>query len=93
MTLLSNWPAWYTAIVLIVMVVALVREVARPDLVLLGSLALMMIAGILSPEAAFAGFANPAMLTIASLFVVAAGVERTEALAFVDRRIFFRTPP
>ncbi|MEL6615181.1 MAG: SLC13 family permease, partial [Bacteroidota bacterium] len=79
-----GWPAWYTLGVLILMVVGLVRSWARTDLVLLGSLGLLLIAGVLTPEAAFAGFANPAVIAIGALFVVAAGVDRTGALGFVD---------
>ena len=78
------WPAYYTLAVLVVMVVALVRSWARTDLVLLGSLGLLLLAGVLTPEAAFAGFANPAVVAIGALFVVAAGVDRTGALGFVD---------
>ena len=78
------WPAWYTLGVLILMVVGLVRSWARTDLVLLGSLGLLLIAGVLPPEEAFAGFANPALVSIGALFVVAAGVDRTGALGFVD---------
>ena len=66
------------------MVVGLVRSWARTDLVLLGSLGLLLVAGVLSPEAAFAGFANPAVVSIGALFVVAAGIDRTGALGFVD---------
>ena len=66
------------------MVGALVRGVARTDLVLMGTLGLLLLAGILTPEQAFAGFANPAVIAIGALFVVAAGVERTGALGWVD---------
>lgn len=79
-----DWQAWFTAGVAIIVVIALIREVARPDLILLGGLALLLLTGILTPEQAFAGFANPAMLTVAALFVVANGVERTGALRFLD---------
>ncbi len=47
---------------------------------------------VLAPQEAFAGFSNPAVLTVAALFVVAAGLQRTEALAFVDRILFPRRP-
>ena len=79
-----TWTAWYTLAVLAVMVWALVRNVARTDLVMLGSLGLLLLAGVLDPAAAFAGFANPAVVAIGALFVVAAGVDRTGALGFVD---------
>lgn len=72
------------------MLVALVREVARPELVLLGSLGVLLLFGVLTPEEAFAGFSNSAVLTVGSLFVVAAGVQNTGALAFVDGLLFPR---
>ena len=76
--------AGYTLAVLAVMVGALVRGVARTEMVLLGALGLLLVAGVVGPEQAFAGFANPAVVAIGSLFVVAAGVDRTGALGFVD---------
>ena len=83
-----DWQAWFTVGVLLAMVVALVRELARPDIVLLGSLGLLLLVGIITPEQAFAGFSNSAVLTVAALFVAAAGVQRTGALDFLDRLIF-----
>ena len=79
-----TWQAWFTLGALALMVGALVRGVARTDMVMLGTLGLLLVAGILEPDAAFAGFANPAVIAIGSLFVVAAGVDRTGALGFVD---------
>ena len=79
-----TWQAVYTLAALALMVIALVRGVARTDLVLLGTLGLLLVAGVVGPGAAFAGFANPAVVAIASLFVVAAGVDRTGALGFID---------
>ena len=79
-----SWTAWYTLAVLVLMVGGLVRGVARTDLVMLGALGLLLVAGVLPPEEAFAGFANPAVVAIAALFVVAAGVERTGALGTLD---------
>ena len=76
--------AAYTLAVLVLMVAGLVRGWARTDLVMLGALGLLLVARIVEPEAAFAGFANPAVVAIASLFVVAAGVDRTGALGFLD---------
>jgi len=46
------------------------------------------VTGVLSPEQAFTGFANQAVFAVAALFVVAAGVQRTRALEFLDRTIF-----
>ncbi|GIV62067.1 MAG: SLC13 family permease [Rhodothermaceae bacterium] len=83
-----GWQAWFTLGVLITMMVALVREIARPDIVLLGSLGLLLLVGVVTPEEAFGGFSNPAVLTVGALFVVAAGVQQTNALGFMDRLVF-----
>ncbi len=80
-----TWHAYFTLGALFIMVVALVRGVGRTDLVLLGTLGLLLLVGIVTPEQAFGGFSNPAVIAIASLFVVAAGVEGTGALGFLDR--------
>jgi di/tricarboxylate transporter len=85
-----GWEAWVTLGVIGVMLVALVREVARPEVILLASLAPLIVFGVLTPEQAFAGLANSAVLAVASLFVVAAGVQRTGALGFTDRLLFSR---
>ena len=79
-----TWQAAYTLAVLALMVWGLVRSVARTDLVLLGALGLLLVAGIVDPAKAFAGFANPAVVAIGALFIVAAGVDRTGALGFLD---------
>lgn len=82
-----GWEAWLTLGALGLMTAALVRTIAPPDVVVLGTLGLLLLAGVLTPMEAFAGFANPAVLIIGSLFVVAAGIERTRALAVLDRML------
>ena len=86
-TVILGWEAWATLAALVVMTGGLVSGVARPDLVLLGTLGVLLLVGIISPEQAFYGLSNPAVVTVGSLFVVAAGVERTRALAFLDRLV------
>ena len=87
-----GWDAWVTVGTLLLMFVALVKDLARPDLILLGSLGVLLGFGILTPEAAFSGFSNKAVLAVGALFVVAAGVQHTGALEFTDRLLFPRTP-
>ncbi len=83
-----GWDAWFTVAVAAAMVVALMRDLARPDVVMLCGLGVLLGAGVVTPEQAFKGFANAAVLTVASLYVVAAGVERTNALARLDGLLF-----
>ena len=88
--IILSWQALTTLLIIIIMLIALIREVARPDLILLGTLGLLLLPGIITPEEAFAGFSNPAMLTVGALFVVAAGIQNTGALAFADKFLFVR---
>lgn len=77
-----GWQAWYTVCVIVLMVVALVREWTRPALVLLCALGAVLVAGVIPPEAGLAGFSNRAVLTVGALYVVAAGIQQSGGLAF-----------
>ena len=80
-----NWQALFTLGVIASIVIGLIRDIARPELILIGALGLLLFAGIVEPGEAFQGFANPAVFTIGALYVVAAGVQRTEALRAIDQ--------
>ncbi|HYG67519.1 MAG TPA: SLC13 family permease, partial [Anaeromyxobacteraceae bacterium] len=83
-----EWDAWATLAVVVAMLAALVREIARPDLIVVGAVGVLVALGILTPQEAFAGFSNGAVIAVGSLFVVAAAVQNTGALAFADRLMF-----
>jgi di/tricarboxylate transporter len=64
-------------------VVLFVFDVLRSDLVALIVLAALLGTGIISPSEGFSGFANPATVTVAAMFVLSAGLERTGSVAQV----------
>ena len=71
----------YIAIgVILVMIVALVKEVMRPGLVLFAALVVFMITDIISADDALSGFSNKGMITVALLFLVSEGVKETGVL-------------
>ena len=86
-----TWEAWLTLAVVVGLIVTLARDVARPELLLFASLAPLLATGVLTADEAFAGFSNSAPLAVGALFVVAAGVQATGALAFTDRLLFRRS--
>jgi len=57
------------------------------DLILMAALSFLVISGILAPPEALAGFANPGVITIATLYVVAAGLKETGAVQWVASRL------
>lgn len=61
-------------------VAALVREWLAPVLTLVGAMVVLLLTGIIRPDQALSGFANPAPITVAALFVVARAVEKTGLL-------------
>lgn len=72
--------AWILAGVLVVMVGGLISGRFGADLVLLGGLGVLLLTGVLTPSQAVTGFAQPAVVTIAVLYVVAAGLKETGAM-------------
>jgi di/tricarboxylate transporter len=47
----------------------------------------LVLFGVLTPQEAVAGFSSPALLTIASVFVVSAGLTRTGVITYVGNRL------
>ena len=80
-----TWEAWFTLTVVVIVLVVLVRDVVAPAAAMIGGMVAVLVAGIVTPEQAFAGFANPAPITVAALFVLARAVEKTGALTPVVR--------
>ncbi|MFA6239676.1 MAG: SLC13 family permease [Candidatus Hydrogenedentales bacterium] len=74
-----DWHAWFALGVVVIIFLGLARDFA-PDMLLLGGVILLTVAGIVSPQEAFSGFSNEGMLTVAALFIVASGMRETGAL-------------
>ncbi len=73
--------AWISLAVTLAVFVGLQQRRNIPaDLLFLGGLVLVTLSGVITPTEALAGFANPAVLTIGALFVVAAGLRSTGVL-------------
>lgn len=79
--------AWLSLALVAVLFAGMALEWAGPDLLMLGGLAVLILAGVLTPAEAFAGFSNEALLTVGALFVVAAGMRETGALSAAGIRM------
>ncbi|MFE8073374.1 SLC13 family permease [Marinobacteraceae bacterium S3BR75-40.1] len=80
------WDAIFTLCVLFGALGTLVFSRISADLVLMGALVLLLITGVLTPTSAFEGFSNPGVLTIATLYIVAAGLKETGAVQWIARQ-------
>ncbi|UZD64720.1 SLC13 family permease [Marinobacter sp. AN1] len=81
------WEAVFTLGLLVVVLGSLVLTRVSADLILMGSLVTLVITGVLTPASALSGFANPGVITIATLYVVAAGLKETGAVQWIARRL------
>ncbi len=80
-----DWQATLTLATLVGVLSALAATRIAADLVLMSALALLLITGVLGPVEALVGFANPGVITIATLYVVAAGLKETGAIQWLAR--------
>jgi len=81
------WEGWFTLAVVLLALVAMMREFAGPDMIMMAALFALAAVGILTPEETFVGFANPALAAIGALFVVSAGLRETGALEMTVGRL------
>ena len=68
----------------------LLWDVVQPDHVMIGALAILMAAGVVSVEEGLQGFSNEGLLTVATLFVVAAGISATGGLDWYMSKLLGR---
>ncbi|MGA9287528.1 MAG: SLC13 family permease, partial [Anaerobacillus sp.] len=73
---------YFVTITMGLMLLALLFELQRPEVILGSTLMLFVLSGVITPQEATAGFANEGMLTIALLFIVAGSIQKT---GIVDR--------
>ena len=74
-----------------IILVLLITTQLSVDLVLLAGLTTLLVFGIIDAEVALAGFSNEGMLTVAALYVVAAGLKETGAIQRITQRLLGNT--
>lgn len=82
-----EWDAIVTLCTLAAVLGTLIFTRLAADLVLVAAMTFLLVSGILAPAQALAGFGNPGVVTIAVLYVVAAGLKETGAVQWIARRM------
>ncbi len=73
--------------IIVLMIIALAKELLRPGLILSSAVILFVIVGSITPREALAGFSNKGMMTVAILFLVSEGVRQTGGIDYIARII------
>ncbi|NOT02753.1 MAG: SLC13 family permease [Phycisphaerales bacterium] len=85
-----DWQAWITVATVAMIMALFAFTRLAPDLIMLAGVTLLLVCGVLKPSEAFAGFANDGVITVAVLFVVAAGLRETGGVAIITQRLLGR---
>jgi di/tricarboxylate transporter len=78
---------WVTLALVGVAALLLVTERLRPDLTALLILIVLSLTGIVTPEQAFAGFSQSAVITILAIFILTFALEKTGVTHWVGMRL------
>ncbi len=74
------WQAWATVVIILGAMAVFASEKMRIDVVALVVLGLLLILGIVDIREALSGFSNEATVTVAAMFALSLGIERSGAL-------------
>ena len=79
------WQLWFTAAVLLINIGMIASGRFSRDWVAIGTLIALYLGGVLSSHEALAGFSGSATITLAAIYVVSGGLNRSGAIALVGR--------
>lgn len=79
-----------TLCTIVAVLVALAATRVPADIVLMGAVMVLLLTGVLQPAEAFVGFSNPGVITVAVLYVVAAGLKETGAVQWIAHYLLGR---
>ena len=80
-----------TLLILLIAIILFATEWIRMDLVSLMVLLAVALTGLVTPEEAFSGFSNPAVITVAAMFVLGAGISYTGAISTLGEHLIRMT--
>jgi di/tricarboxylate transporter len=83
-----DWKSLYTLGIILALIAALVANAARPAVLFVSALLLLLLPGIVSLVDVAAGFTSTVVITVGALFLVAGSVQHVRLLSFLDR--FYR---
>lgn len=69
-----EWQGWFALALILIVLATLAFTRLAPHLVLMAALTILSVTGIISADQALAGFSNEGLITVAAMFVVAAGI-------------------
>ena len=85
-----GWEGWFSIAITILCFSTLALTRYSPDIVMVGGLTLLLLAGVLSPEQALSGLANEGMVTVGVLYIVVTGLRETGGISWIVHSVLGR---
>ena len=85
-----EWQGWFTLGLCAAVLLLLITTRIGPHLIMLGALTILSVTGILSSADALSGFSNSGLITVAGMFVVAAGMHASGAIDLLVNTVLGR---
>ena len=82
-----DWHGWLTVFVTVGVLLTLIFSRFTPDMVLMVALTILSVSGVLNAKQALNGFSNEGLITVAAMFVIAAGISATGGVEIVVNRM------
>lgn len=85
-----TWQGWFTLYTVIVMISCLVLELWDVSLSFFGANLILLLVKIISVQEALAGFASESIISILTMYIIAAGIEKTKLLDWLVKHVLRR---
>lgn len=85
-----DFSTWFTILVICLVMASIISNRVGVDVAMVGGLTLLIIGQVVDPQTAIRGFADPAVVMIGSLFIIAAGIRETGALESLSHLLLGR---
>jgi di/tricarboxylate transporter len=85
-----SWEAWLSVGVVFLCIGLLAHGRVAADIVLVGGLTLLLVAGVITPQQALAGLSNEGMVTVGVLYVVVSGLQETGGAVWISQSVLGR---
>lgn len=82
---------WAVVAVILLCLFLLIKTRISADVIFMSGLAILIVSQVIPASEALVGFSNEGMLTVASLYVVAAGMKETGAIEYIVAKIIGRS--
>lgn len=82
-----DWHGWLTMFVTAGVLLTLIFSRFTPDMVLMVALTILSVGGVLDAHQALNGFSNEGLITVAAMFVIAAGISSTGGVEIIVNQV------